>query len=333
MTFTRAVFGPRGNLPHAVLAWLTSVAFEAINCIFGVFALLALAAKLGLGGPGHRRQGRRHAWSCSARRRRSPSRGHATMVYLQRVLRDRADARAAARARATALGDVRLVGRRAAELTAWETVAGDARRRRGDRRRARSPTSTTRPTGCATCPAGRPAARVFWTVFASSGAIALVLAALGVLLASRGDMSDPIARRRAVRARLAVRRCSSSAAVGGAIANNVVDVLLLRAVPAVARAAAAALPGDGAGHASSPRRWSSTSCSCATSRRCCNDFVALLVVWLAPVRGGLDHRRRACAAGATTRRRSTTSAGRRALGLDARRAAGSRCWPASPCAC
>ena len=44
MTFTRAVFGPRGNLPHAALAWAASVAFEAINCIFGVYALLALMA-------------------------------------------------------------------------------------------------------------------------------------------------------------------------------------------------------------------------------------------------------------------------------------------------
>ena len=52
MTFTRAVFGPRGNLPHAVLAWVTSVAFEAINCIFGVFALLALMSYVGWDHPG-----------------------------------------------------------------------------------------------------------------------------------------------------------------------------------------------------------------------------------------------------------------------------------------
>ena len=52
MTFTRAVFGPRGNLPHVVLAWAASVAFEAINCIFGVYALLALMPLLGWEHPG-----------------------------------------------------------------------------------------------------------------------------------------------------------------------------------------------------------------------------------------------------------------------------------------
>lgn len=38
----RAAFGTRGNLPNAVLSWLASVAFEVINTIFGVDALLAL---------------------------------------------------------------------------------------------------------------------------------------------------------------------------------------------------------------------------------------------------------------------------------------------------
>src|SRR5919206_717839 len=40
MTFTRATFGLLGNRPNAVLAWVASVAFEAINTIFGVYALL-----------------------------------------------------------------------------------------------------------------------------------------------------------------------------------------------------------------------------------------------------------------------------------------------------
>ena len=41
-TLARAAFGMRGNLPNAALSWLASVAFEVINTIFGVDALLAL---------------------------------------------------------------------------------------------------------------------------------------------------------------------------------------------------------------------------------------------------------------------------------------------------
>ena len=42
LTFTRAAFGPRGNLVNAVLTWAALVAFGAINGIFGVYALLEL---------------------------------------------------------------------------------------------------------------------------------------------------------------------------------------------------------------------------------------------------------------------------------------------------
>ena len=34
-----------------MLTWVALVAFEAINCIFGVFALLALVSDLGWGDP------------------------------------------------------------------------------------------------------------------------------------------------------------------------------------------------------------------------------------------------------------------------------------------
>src|SRR3984893_2125600 len=41
-TVARAAFGMRGNLPNALLSWIASVAFEVINTVFGVEALLAL---------------------------------------------------------------------------------------------------------------------------------------------------------------------------------------------------------------------------------------------------------------------------------------------------
>src|SRR5580700_257839 len=46
-TLARAAFGIRGNLPNALLSWVASVAFEVINTVFGVEALLALFEVLG----------------------------------------------------------------------------------------------------------------------------------------------------------------------------------------------------------------------------------------------------------------------------------------------
>src|SRR5690349_8402813 len=62
---------------------------------------------------------------------------------------------------------------------------------------------------------------IFWTVFLSSGVIALFLSVMGVLLASRGDMSDPVGGVEPfVPGWLFVLFILS--AVGGSIANNVV---------------------------------------------------------------------------------------------------------------
>ncbi len=52
MTLTRAAFGVRGNRVNTLLAWLELIAFEALNAIFGVFAVLALSRELGWGSPG-----------------------------------------------------------------------------------------------------------------------------------------------------------------------------------------------------------------------------------------------------------------------------------------
>ena len=62
---------------------------------------------------------------------------------------------------------------------------------------------------------------IFWNVFLSSGVIALFLSVMGVLLASQGDMSDPVAGVKPfVPGWLFVLYIL--AAVGGSIANNVV---------------------------------------------------------------------------------------------------------------
>ena len=46
-TLTRAVFGLRANFPHALLGWISSLAYEVIGTILGVYALLALMKLLG----------------------------------------------------------------------------------------------------------------------------------------------------------------------------------------------------------------------------------------------------------------------------------------------
>jgi nucleobase:cation symporter-1, NCS1 family len=84
-TLSRAAFGMRGNFPNAFLGWIASVAFEVINTIFGVYALLALFDLIG--------------WRSSHAAGRLVAvliqlilgggvavLGHATMVFLQRIL-------------------------------------------------------------------------------------------------------------------------------------------------------------------------------------------------------------------------------------------------------
>lgn len=52
LTFSRAAFGVHGNRLNALLAWFELIAFEALNAVFGVFAFLALVAELGWQDPG-----------------------------------------------------------------------------------------------------------------------------------------------------------------------------------------------------------------------------------------------------------------------------------------
>ena len=70
-------------------------------------------------------------------------------------------------------------------------------------------------------PSRTPSAAIFWTVFLASGVIALFLSVMGVLLASRGDMSDPVGGVEPFVPRW-LYVLYILAAVGGSIANNVV---------------------------------------------------------------------------------------------------------------
>jgi NCS1 family nucleobase:cation symporter-1 len=83
-TLARAAFGVRGNRFNALLSWIASVAFEVINTVFGVEAILALFKLLGWIQPGNR--GKLLAvllqlLMCGA----IAVLGHATMVWFQRI--------------------------------------------------------------------------------------------------------------------------------------------------------------------------------------------------------------------------------------------------------
>jgi purine-cytosine permease-like protein len=218
MTFTRAVFGPRGNLPHVALAWAASVAFEAINCIFGVYALLALMALLGWEEPGDPGKVLATLVVLGASGVIAIY-GHATMVYLQRVFAV-ALTLVLVLVLAYCVGGVDWSAKGPGHLTNWETVAVILA---AGAVIASGPISYlfNGPDWVRYLPSATTSRAIVWTVFLASGAIALFLSVMGVLLASRGDMSDPVGGVEPfVPQWLYVLYIL--AAVGGSIANNVV---------------------------------------------------------------------------------------------------------------
>ena len=191
-TLARAAFGMRGNLPNALLSWIASVAFEVINTVFGVYALLALFSVLGWqhsGGAGKLLAVVLQLVLCGG----IAVLGHATMVWSQRLF-------------AVMLGGSLLtviaftVGkvnwghaliahahlatgtRLAAVLTAGAIVASN-------------PLSFlfNGPDWVRYLPAAAPARSIFRHVFWASFLPSLLMTAMGAFCATLGDMSDPVA--------------------------------------------------------------------------------------------------------------------------------------------
>jgi nucleobase:cation symporter-1, NCS1 family len=218
MTLTRAPFGIHGNRANGVLAWVTSVSFEALNTVFGVFAVAALLPVLG--------------WDNSDTAGKIIALivvfllsagiavlGHGTLVYVQRVF-------------AVLLTVVLLV-------VFFYTIGGVDW---GAGPKESLPTGTTIAlmlVGAAIVASGplsylfnasdwsrylptrTPGKSIFWTVFWSASLIALFLGVMGVILSSRGDMADPVAGvKPLVPDWLFV--IYAVAAIGGAVANNVI---------------------------------------------------------------------------------------------------------------
>ena len=113
---------------------------------------------------------------------------------------------------------------------------------------------------------------------------------MGVLLASRGDMSDPVARRRAVRPAVALHPLHPRR--GRRLDRQQRRrLLLLRAVPAVARPAAAALPGHRAGHRRLDGHGPLHPVRARTSRPCCTTSSRCSSSGSGPFARGVDDRR------------------------------------------
>ena len=190
-TLTRAVFGMRGNLPNAVLSWIASVAFEVINIIFGVEALLALFHWLGWSDPGAAGKlvavlaqlllcGGIAVW------------GHATMIWFQRIFAVLVSS-ALIVVFTHVIGSVDLDGASVAHaipsgtglgafLTACAIIASN-------------PLSFlfNGPDWVRYLPSATPAKTVFWHVFWASYLPGVALTLMGALCATLGDMSDPVA--------------------------------------------------------------------------------------------------------------------------------------------
>ena len=147
-------------------------------------------------------------------------------------------------------------------------------------------------------PGDTPSRSIFWTVTLSSGSIALLLSVMGVLLASRGDMSDPIAGVDPFVPELALRPLHPRGR-RGSIANNVVAYyssgLCLQSVGP----AAEALPGDRPRHRGVGRD-GPVHPVCGGLHDGAPRLRGAAGGLARPVRRRLDHRRTACGDGATT---------------------------------
>ncbi|HTV96286.1 MAG TPA: cytosine permease [Steroidobacteraceae bacterium] len=217
-TLARAAFGIRGNLPNALLSWIISVAFEVINTVFGVDALLALFQMLG--------------WNDSGMAGKLVAvllqlvlcggiavLGHATMVWFQRIFAalvgialliviaftvSKVDGMSAAAPHshlATTTG--------AAFLTAAAVIASN-------------PISFlfNGPDWVRYLPSATPARSIFRHVFLASYLPSLLMTMMGAFCATLGDMSDPVAGLKPfVPAWLFI--VYIFAVVGGSLANNV----------------------------------------------------------------------------------------------------------------
>jgi purine-cytosine permease-like protein len=218
-TLTRAAFGMRGNLFNASLSWLTAVAFEVINTIFGVEALLALFQMLGWSDPGG--AGKLLAvllqlLLCGG----IAVLGHATMIWFQRYFAVGVSAALllvcafiVAKIDFTHVLGVHAPHGSAVTVGAFMTACAVI---------ASNPLSFlfNGADWVRYLPSATRGSTVFWHVFWWSYLPSLALVMMGALSATLGDMSDPVAGLKPfMPAWLFI--IYILAVVGGSLANNV----------------------------------------------------------------------------------------------------------------
>ncbi len=215
----RAAFGRRGNLPNAFLSWIASVAFEVINTIFGVEALIALFRLLGWhepGGAGKLLAVLVQLALCGG----VAVLGHATMVWFQRLFAVLVGG-ALLLVFAFTVGKVDWAhaGTAHAHLTSASTLAAFLTAAAVI---ASNPLSFlfNGPDWVRYLPSKTRAQPIFWHVFWASYLPSVLLTMMGAFCATLGDMSDPVAGLKPfIPAWLFI--VYIFAVVGGSLSNNV----------------------------------------------------------------------------------------------------------------
>jgi nucleobase:cation symporter-1, NCS1 family len=281
MTLTRAAFGVQGNRFNGVLGWVTSVSFEALNTTFGVLAVAALLPVLGWhnGGTAGKIIALVLVFFFSAL---IAILGHATLVYFQRIF-------AILLTLVMVVVFIYTVGGvnwSAGPAHPLSTAATFGAFMAGTAVVASGPLSYM--FNCSDwpryLPGKTPSKSIFWNVLWSSSGIAVFLGFMGVILSSRGNMSNPVAGLESLIPQW-LFIIYAIAAVGGAVANNVITFyasgLTLQSV---------GIP---------LRRYQATMCDMTVATLLViyvvfistnfltdlNNFLSLLLIWIGPFAG------------------------------------------------
>ena len=281
-TFSRSVYGVRGNTFHALLTWAASVCFEVFNGVFGCLAWLSLLGLLGF--DNHSVVAKLSAVLVQLALSGGVAvLGHATMIFLQRIF-------------AVVLGAVFLVVLAwTAPQVHWSHLGG------GHPPLAGLALAAAFMTGCGVIasqpvsylyngpdwvrylPSKTPARPIFHTVFWWTFLPSVVLTGAGALWASLGDMSDPVAGLKPLLPTW-LYIAFVFTVIGGSVANNVPTFY----------SSGLALQATGL----KLSRWAATCLDIAVSTAAVlyilfvqdlstvlNDFVSLLVAWSGPYAG------------------------------------------------
>ncbi len=280
-TLARAAFGLRGNLPNALLSWVASVAYEVINTIFGVEAVLALFKLLGWidpGGTGKLLAVFLQLLLCGG----IAVLGHATMVWFQRFF-----------AIVVGIALLLVMGYTLPQVNWAQAALGHAPGRTGTLALfmvaagiiASNPISFlfNGPDWVRYLPVRTPRRAIFWRVFRGAFVPSILLTVMGACCATLGDMADPVAGLRPfIPGWLFLIYIAS--VIGGSLANSVPTYyssgLTLQALGL------------------NLHRWAATALDVVVSTAIAlyvifvqdfttalNDFIALLIMWVGPFGG------------------------------------------------